>query len=104
MPFGKYKPFYRVIAEQKAKDIRQKQEVMLFKKKAEKDLKEKGSTEIGEYGTLFYDKDTKEHSIELEQGIQVMLIKKDQPDDTEKHGFWIDVEKGVTMTLRRKPQ
>ena len=103
MPFGKYKPFYRVIAEQKAKELKQKQAETLFKKKAEKDLKEKGSTEIGEYGTLFYDKETKEHSIELEQGIQVMLIKKAEPGETEKHGFWIDVEKGVTMTLRRKP-
>ena len=101
MPFGKYKPFYRVIAEQRAKELKQKQAETLFKKKAEKDLEEKGSTEIGEYGTLFYDKETKEHSIELEQGIQVMLVKR---VENEQHGFWIDVEKDVNVTLKRKPQ
>ena len=101
MPFGKYKPFYRVIAEQKEKKLKQKQAEMLFKKKAAKDLKEKGFTEIDGIGTLFYDKETKEHSIEIEQGIQVMLVK--QVED-KQHGFWIDVEKDVNIRLKRKPQ
>ena len=101
MPFGKYKPFYRVIAEQRAKELKQKQAEKIFKKKALKDLREKGATEIEGIGTLFYDKEIEEYSIEIEQGIQVMLVKQ---VENEQHGFWIDVEKDVNVRLKRKPQ
>ena len=106
MPLGKYKSLYDSLSErygsQKVREINQQMNEKRFKKQVMKDINKKGSSDIEQIGTLFYDKETKKYSLELDHDVLVTLMKP--TDDPEFKAFWLDIDKDVVITLRRKPQ
>ena len=106
MPLGKYKSLADSLKErygpQKVREMYDKMDAKQFKEKAGKDLNKKGFTDIEQIGTLFYDKETKTYSMELEADAIVTLTK--QTDDPNFRAFWLEIEKDTEITLRRKPQ
>ena len=104
MPLGKQKSLYDSLTErygsQKVREMNDKINEKKFKKAVAKDLEQKGSSDIEAIGTLFYDKETKKHTLELNHDVLVTLMKP--TDDPEFKAFWLDIEKDVVITLRRK--